>query len=56
MSDRTIVLAADAPRSVGSGSLPIDPETQQLVGGSLAEETRQCLDNLVEIDAIVAVH
>jgi 2-iminobutanoate/2-iminopropanoate deaminase len=33
-----------------SGQTPIDPETGQLVEGSIGEQTRRCLDNL----AIVA--
>jgi len=29
-----------------SGQIPIDPKTGQLVQGSIAEQTRQCLENL----------
>lgn len=29
-----------------SGQIPIDPATGELVTGSIAEETRRCLDNL----------
>ena len=33
-----------------SGQTPVDPDTGQLVGGSIGDQTRRCLDNL----AIVA--
>jgi 2-iminobutanoate/2-iminopropanoate deaminase len=33
-----------------SGQTPVDPSTRQLVGGSIGDQTRRCLDNL----AIVA--
>lgn len=29
-----------------SGQVPLDPDTQELVGGSVADETRRCLQNL----------
>src|SRR3954470_15172814 len=62
--DRRTVTADGAPHAVGpyshavvsdglvfcSGQTPIDPETGQLVEGSIGDQTRRCLDNL----AIVA--
>jgi 2-iminobutanoate/2-iminopropanoate deaminase len=61
---RETVTADGAPKAAGpyshavtanglvflSGQTPIDPETGQLVEGSIGDQTRRCLDNL----AIVA--
>src|SRR4051794_2858669 len=60
MSERELVTASDAPDAIGpythavraggvlycSGALPIDPATDELRDGSLAESTEQCLRNL----------
>jgi 2-iminobutanoate/2-iminopropanoate deaminase len=62
--NRETVTAEGAPKAAGpyshavtanglvflSGQTPIDPETGQLVEGSIGDQTRRCLDNL----AIVA--
>jgi 2-iminobutanoate/2-iminopropanoate deaminase len=62
--NRETVTADGAPKAAGpyshavtanglvflSGQTPIDPETGQLVEGSIGDQTRRCLDNL----AIVA--
>jgi 2-iminobutanoate/2-iminopropanoate deaminase len=32
-----------------SGQIPLDPETGQLVGGGIEQQTRQVLDNLGEV-------
>jgi 2-iminobutanoate/2-iminopropanoate deaminase len=59
----TRITAAGAPPAVGpythavrhgdtlycSGALPLDPATNELVAGSLAEETAQCLRNLAAV-------
>jgi 2-iminobutanoate/2-iminopropanoate deaminase len=34
-----------------SGQTPLDPETGQLVEGSVADQTRRCLDNLAVVAA-----
>ena len=58
--DREPVETADAPAAIGpysqairhggllfcSGQVPLDPGDGELVGGSLADETTQCLRNL----------
>jgi 2-iminobutanoate/2-iminopropanoate deaminase len=60
---RTTITAAGAPPAIGpyvhavrhgdtlycSGSLPLDPSTQELVDTSLAAETTQCLRNLAAV-------
>lgn len=60
MTQRTPINAEDAPAAVGpyshavrhgdvlycSGAIPLDPESQEIVGSSLAAETGQCLRNL----------
>jgi 2-iminobutanoate/2-iminopropanoate deaminase len=60
MSDRTPVTADDAPAAIGpysqavrhgnllfcSGQIPLDAASGELVGGSLADETTRCLENL----------
>ena len=57
---KTIVTTAAAPAAVGpysqaitagelvfcSGQIPLDPSTGQLVGGSIAEQTQRCMQNL----------
>jgi 2-iminobutanoate/2-iminopropanoate deaminase len=62
-SARRCITAPGAPPAVGpyvhavrhgealycSGALPLDPATQELVAGSLAEETAQCLRNLAAV-------
>jgi 2-iminobutanoate/2-iminopropanoate deaminase len=34
-----------------SGQTPVDPNTRQLVGGSIGDQTRRCLDNLSVVAA-----
>ena len=60
---RKIISTDQAPAAVGpysqaiqtshslfiSGQLPIDPQTNQLVEGSIADQTRQVLQNILEI-------
>ncbi len=60
---RKIISTDRAPAAVGpysqaiqtshslfiSGQLPIDPQTNQLVEGSIADQTRQVLQNILEI-------
>lgn len=60
MTQRRPINAEDAPAAVGpyshavrhgevlycSGSIPLDPESGELVNASLAAETEQCLRNL----------
>ena len=57
---RQVVSTTDAPAAVGpysqaiateglvfcSGQIPLDPATGELVGGSIAEQTRRCMSNL----------
>ena len=59
-TDRRSVTAPGAPAAVGpyrhaivsagllfcSGQTPLDPETNELVGGSVGDQARRCLDNL----------
>jgi 2-iminobutanoate/2-iminopropanoate deaminase len=59
-SDREIIAAPGAPPAIGpyshavraggllfcSGQIPLDPGTGELVGGSVAEQARRCLENL----------
>lgn len=59
-SDRRIVEATNAPKAVGpyshgvvagdllfcSGQIPLDPETDELVGTTAAEQAERCLKNL----------
>jgi 2-iminobutanoate/2-iminopropanoate deaminase len=59
-SDRHPVSTGDAPEAIGpysqavrhgtllfcSGQIPLDPETGELVAGSLGDETTRCLQNL----------
>jgi 2-iminobutanoate/2-iminopropanoate deaminase len=62
---RETVTAAGAPAAAGpyshavksngfiflSGQTPVDPETGQLVEGSIGDHTRRCLDNLAIVAA-----
>jgi 2-iminobutanoate/2-iminopropanoate deaminase len=62
---RRTVTADGAPHAVGpyshavvsnglvfcSGQTPLDPETNQLVEGSVGDQTRRCLDNLAVVAA-----
>src|SRR3954468_4731812 len=62
---RKTVTASGAPRAVGpythavvsnglgfcSGQVPLDPETGQLVEGSIGEQTRRCLEDLSVVAA-----
>jgi 2-iminobutanoate/2-iminopropanoate deaminase len=57
---KTIVATENAPAAVGpysqavagggllfcSGQIPLDPNTGELVGGSIADQTRRCMQNL----------
>jgi 2-iminobutanoate/2-iminopropanoate deaminase len=57
---KKVVSTPDAPQAVGaysqavvsngfvfcSGQVPLDPATGELVGGSIADQTRRCLENL----------
>lgn len=63
MRQRTPVTAPDAPAAVGpyshavrhgdvlycSGAIPLDPGSDEPVGGSLEAETTQCLRNLAAV-------
>jgi 2-iminobutanoate/2-iminopropanoate deaminase len=60
MTKRTIISTAAAPAAIGpysqaivagdfvfcSGQIPLDPQTGQLVGATVEEQTRRVLDNL----------
>jgi 2-iminobutanoate/2-iminopropanoate deaminase len=62
---RKTVTASGAPQAVGpyshavvsnglvfcSGQTPLDPETGQLVEGSIGDQTRRCLENLSVVAA-----
>ena len=62
---RETVTALGAPEAVGpyrhavkaggllfcSGQVPLDPETKQLVQGSVGDRTRRCLENLAVVCA-----
>lgn len=62
---RQPVTALGAPSAVGpyshgivsggflfcSGQVPLDPETGDLVGGTIGDRTRRCLDNLAAVAA-----
>ena len=62
---RETVTAVGAPQAAGpyshavksnglvflSGQTPIDPDSGQLVGGSIGDQTRRCLDNLAIVAA-----
>ena len=57
---KKVISTPEAPAAVGaysqaivsggvvycSGQVPLDPETGELVGGSIADQTRRCLENL----------
>jgi 2-iminobutanoate/2-iminopropanoate deaminase len=63
MSKREIIATNDAPKAIGpysqairanglifvSGQTPIDPATQQLISGSIAEQTERVLRNIQAI-------
>jgi 2-iminobutanoate/2-iminopropanoate deaminase len=58
--EKTIVATEKAPAAVGpysqavaangllfcSGQIPLDPQSGELVGGSIADQTRRCMQNL----------
>lgn len=60
---RRIVATSGAPEAVGaysqavisgdlvfcSGQIPLDPASGELIDGSVAEETRRCMDNLTSV-------
>src|SRR5918994_3895371 len=62
---REPVTAEGAPKAAGpyshavisngliflSGQTPVDPATRELVGGSIGDQTRRCLDNLAVVAA-----
>jgi 2-iminobutanoate/2-iminopropanoate deaminase len=62
---RHAVTADGAPKAAGpyshavnsngliflSGQVPIDPNTGSLIGGSIGDQTRRCLDNLAVVAA-----
>jgi 2-iminobutanoate/2-iminopropanoate deaminase len=57
---KVVLSTSDAPEAVGpysqgiaangfvfcSGQIPLDPRTNELVGGSIADQTRRCMQNL----------
>ncbi len=57
---KLVISTENAPEAVGpysqavsangfvfcSGQIPLDPETGELVGGSMADQTRRCMQNL----------
>jgi 2-iminobutanoate/2-iminopropanoate deaminase len=57
---KKVIATPDAPAAVGaysqaivangfvlcSGQVPLDPRSGELVGGSIADQTRRCLENL----------
>jgi 2-iminobutanoate/2-iminopropanoate deaminase len=63
MTDRIPVAAPDAPEAIGpysqailhgnllfcSGQIPLDPDSGELVSGSLSAETDRCLANLAAV-------
>jgi 2-iminobutanoate/2-iminopropanoate deaminase len=63
--EREIVVSDDAPAAIGpyshavragdllfcSGQIPLDPATGELVGATVAEQTRRCLENLAAVCA-----
>lgn len=58
--DKTVISTESAPAAIGpysqaistgglvfcSGQVPFDPKTMELVSGSIADETKQCVRNL----------
>ena len=60
---KTIVATEKAPAAVGpysqavtvgelvfcSGQIPLDPDTGELVGGSITDQTRRCMQNLAAV-------
>ena len=67
---REVVTALGAPAAVGpyshavrsggllfcSGQLALDPESGELVGDSLGEQTQRCLENLAVVCAAAGTH
>jgi 2-iminobutanoate/2-iminopropanoate deaminase len=63
VADRTTVSTESAPAAIGpysqalrhgdvlycSGQIPLDPRSGEPVGGSIGDETRQCLRNLAAV-------
>lgn len=57
---KVVISTSDAPAAVGpysqgiaaaglvfcSGQIPLDPQTNELVGGSIADQTRRCMQSL----------
>lgn len=60
---KQVVATSSAPAAVGpysqaivsnglvfcSGQIPLDPATGELVGGTIADQTRRCMDNLAAV-------
>lgn len=60
---KKVISTPDAPAAVGaysqaivgngfvfcSGQVPLDPKSGELVGGSVADQTRRCLENLAAV-------
>lgn len=60
---KKVVATGSAPAAVGpysqaivsnglvfcSGQIPLDPATGELVGGSIADQTRRCMENLAAV-------
>jgi 2-iminobutanoate/2-iminopropanoate deaminase len=60
---KKVIATPDAPAAVGaysqaivahgfvfcSGQVPLDPQSGELVGGSIADQTRRCLENLAAV-------
>lgn len=61
--EKTIISTKKAPGAIGpysqavrvgemlyvSGQIPLDPETMEIVGDGIAEQTKQVMDNLMQI-------
>lgn len=60
---KLVIATTEAPEAVGpysqaisanglvfcSGQIPLDPETGELVSGSIADQTRRCMQNLAAV-------
>lgn len=60
---KTVVSTNDAPEAVGpysqgvsanglvfcSGQIPLDPRTGELIGGSIGDQTRRCMESLAAV-------